>query len=120
MQGDFGDHVEVRKVTKTKNRMLGSKMGELKTTVSDVKDSILNNFASVANALSGSEGVKLEVGKLRDVERLFHLEAQKKSHRKSWEIWGNRKTAADLGEKEKIAQLQEEKKRKIRLCELRS
>ena len=31
----------------------------------------------------------------------------------------NRKIAADLGEKGKIVQLQEEKKRKIRICELR-
>ena len=29
-QGDFADHLEVRKVAKTKNRRLGSKMGKSK------------------------------------------------------------------------------------------
>ena len=59
VQGDFGGHLEVRKVNKTKNRWLGGKMGKFKAAVSDVGDTIRNTFARMANALSGSDGPKL-------------------------------------------------------------
>ena len=74
VKGNFGDHLEVRKVNKTKNQRLESKMGKSKTTVSDVGDTIRNTFVRMANALSGSEGAKIDAWKLRDVGRLFHLE----------------------------------------------
>ena len=57
---------------------------------------------------------------LRDVERLFHLEGEVELARKELSDLGNRRIVADLGEKEKIFQLQEEKKRKMRISELTS
>ena len=87
MLGDFGDHLEVRKATKAKNRRLGREIGKSKTIVSDVGDSVRNTSVRMAHALSGSEGAKLEVGQLRDVERLFYLEDERKPHKKSWRIW---------------------------------
>ena len=49
---------------------------------------------------------KLEVGKLRDVEGLFHMGDEKEIAQKELADLENRKIAADLGEKEKIVQLQ--------------
>ena len=74
VKGNFGDHLEVRKVNKTKNQRLEGKMGKSETIVSGVKDTIRNTSARMANALSGSEGAKIDTVKLRDVERLLHLE----------------------------------------------
>ena len=71
LQGDFADHLEVRKATKTKNRRLRSQMGNSKRLflTRGIQFEIL--FARVANALSGSDGAKLEVGELRDVGDYF-------------------------------------------------
>ena len=73
-QWDFVDRLEVRKVRKNKNQRLESKMGKSKTIVSDMRDTIRNTLVGMANALSGSEGAKIDTGKLRDVGRLFHLD----------------------------------------------
>ena len=60
-------------------------------------DSSRNTFARMANALSGSEGSKLEVGKLRDVERLPHLEDEQEIAQNELTGLENRKIVADLG-----------------------
>ena len=61
-------------MTKAQNRRFG-RNGEIQNEiVSDVGDSIRNTFVRMANALSGSEGAKIDAWKLRDVGRLFHLE----------------------------------------------
>ena len=72
VQGDFGDNLGVRKVTKTKNRRLWSKMGKSKAIVSDMKDTIRNTFVKMANALSGCEGDISDIAKLREVGICFN------------------------------------------------
>ena len=64
-QGDFGDHLEVREVNKTKNRRLEGETGQSKAIVSDMKDTIRNTLAGMANALSGSKGAEIDAEKLR-------------------------------------------------------
>ena len=56
MQGNFGGHVEVRKVNKSKNRRFGGKMEKSKSIVSGTGDTIRDTFVGMANALSGSDG----------------------------------------------------------------
>ena len=83
-----------------------------------MKDSIRNTFARMANDLSRSEG-KLEVVKLRDVGRLFHLEDERNRAKRV----GRFGKAQNCGRfRRGVVQLQEEKgrKRKIRISELRS
>ena len=63
-QGDFGDHLEVREVNKSKNQRLGSKMEKSKAIISDMEDTIRNTFVGMANALSGSEGATINTGRL--------------------------------------------------------
>ena len=60
MQGGFGGHLEVRKVNKTNHQRLESIMEKSKSIVSDMKDTIRNTFAWMVDALSGSEGFKID------------------------------------------------------------
>ena len=75
-------------------------------------DTIQNTFARLASALPGSEMGKIQMGELRDVERLFHLEDEAEITQNELADLANREIAENLGEKEEISQLQEKEKEK--------
>ena len=98
------------KVTKNNIQRLASKMGESKTIISDMKDTIRNTSARIVNALSGSEMGKIPVVKLRDVEKLFHLKGEAEITQNELGDLENRKIVANLGGRG-IVQLQEDKEK---------
>ena len=55
-QGDFGDHLEVRKVNKTKNQRLERKLEKSKAIAPGGKETIRNTFVRMVDSLSRSEG----------------------------------------------------------------
>ena len=61
-QGNFGGHLEFRKVAKSKSQRLESKMGKFKTIIQDMEETIRNTFARFANVLSRSEMGKIPAG----------------------------------------------------------
>ena len=65
LQGDFGGHLDMKKVTNTQNQRLEIKMGEFKAIVSGMKDTIRNTLAEMGNALSGCEGPTVTLGIVR-------------------------------------------------------
>ena len=72
-----------------------------KAIVSDTKDTIRNTFVEMANALSGCEGRKDDVGKLEEIEMLFRLEGDFESNQKECGNSENLKNVADLGKGER-------------------
>ena len=109
--GDFGDHLEVRQMTQSKSQGLESKMRKSKTIIFDTKETIQNTFARIVNVPSGSGMGKIPVGKLMDVERLYHLEDEAGITQNELADLANREIVGNLGGEEKIVQLQEEKEK---------
>ena len=74
MQGDLGGNLDVRKVSKTINPMMLSKMGKRKAIIPDMEDSIRNSLLRVADNISGCSGNKKRFRILKEIGRLYHLE----------------------------------------------
>ena len=58
MQGYFLGNLAVRKVVKTKNQRLISKMGKSKAIIPDIQDEIQNSLLRVVDTMSGCSGNK--------------------------------------------------------------
>ena len=75
MQANFVARLEAGEVAKSKNQMLMGEIGNSKSTVSDLKETIRNIFAKMVHALSGFEGSKNEVRNWQKLKCGFRLEA---------------------------------------------
>ena len=63
--GDFGNHLEARKVTKTKNRRLESKMEKSKAIVSAMKDTMQILLRKWRTIFPEFEFANNDIGRLR-------------------------------------------------------
>ena len=93
---------------RAKNQRLESKMEKSKSTVSDVGDTIRNTIAGMENALSWRDGAGNAIGKLRCIERLFHLEDEIENTQQEWGNLEGVKNAADLRNKGELVHPQKE------------
>ena len=112
--GDFGHHLEVQKVGKNQKSTRRKKNGEIQSGCFGHGRYNSEYFAGMANALSGSEGGEIDTAKLRDVERLIHLEDEVEIKQKELGDLEHIEIVDDLSKKEKVIQLQKAKKRQGR------
>ena len=66
-----------------------------------MEDTIQNTLVRLVNPPSWSEKAKIQVGKLRDVEKLLHLQGEAEITQNELADLENRKIMANLGEKGK-------------------
>ena len=111
MQGDFGGNSAVRKVGKSKNPRLMSKMAKSKEIISDMEDASRNSLLRVADAISGCVGNKNDFGDLEEIGKLFHLEGDFGYLQKECGNSENLKNVADFDKAEGVIQLRKGKKR---------
>ena len=85
--GEFSGPFGSSEMGQNQKSNVGKQNGKFETIVSDMKDSIRNTFAPLANALSRSGGSNLKLKIEGCCEIISSRGWKKKSRKKSWQIW---------------------------------
>ena len=109
-QADFGEIQEVRKVSKSKQNRVRNRMGKFTNMIGDLGDLIQSSLTRAVRMISGSSEIS-DLGKLKEVEKLYQWEEQLIEIQKEKDDLANRKEVVEkesensiislLGEKEK-------------------
>ena len=101
------DHLDVRKVAKSKSRKLQGKVEKCKSIIPEIENVIQNTFTRMINLLSGREIEKVDVWKLRDIEKLYNLEEEAEISDKDIMELDTQKEVAEKEDVEEISSTQE-------------